>query len=132
VREFLDPRGKRPPSAAYLLFYGGSGLLLLSLLFNGKPAWLIRPTIRWTGVIGRASLVVFVLQDWLFFGVPKVLALESIGAPAFWLLYLLACTAVLYAFASAWGRMQGNRFLSVGLIRVAHGRSDSDEQIKVQ
>jgi hypothetical protein len=115
IREFLDPRGKRPPSPAYLAFYGGISLTLLALFFHGRPASIVRPVVGATAVIGRASLVCFVVQDWLFFALPRAFGLSSIQSAGFWLMYLLIALILLYGVASIWDRIRGNRFLTVGL-----------------
>ncbi len=119
VRGALDPRGKRPPSPAYLMFYGGLGLLMLALFFYGRPAKLIQPVMSHTAVIGRASLMSFVVQDWLFFVVPAVLGLNAIHSVPFWFAYLAVCLIALYALARAWDARRGNRFLTVGLKALA-------------
>jgi uncharacterized membrane protein len=115
VRETLDPRGKRPPSVGYLLFYSGLGLLVLAVFFRARPAWLVPPALRWTAVIGRASLMCFVVQDWLFFLLPDLLGLDAIQSVPFWLAYFAACVLVLYTLARLWTEVRGNRFLTVGL-----------------
>jgi uncharacterized membrane protein len=115
VRGALDPRWKLPPSPAYLLFYGGCGLLLTSWLLNGRPAFLVSPITRFAAVIGRASLMCFVVQDILFFGIPMALGLDSIGSVPFWFAYLAVGLVLLYALARRWDEAGGNRFLTVGL-----------------
>jgi uncharacterized membrane protein len=115
IRDTLDPRGKRPPSPSYLLFYGGAGLLMLAIFFYGRPRAIVDPVRRWTSVIGRASLACFIVQDWLFFLVPRALGFEDIQSVAFWLAYLAFCVALLWGFALKWGQLHGNRILTVGL-----------------
>jgi hypothetical protein len=115
IREFLDPRAKRPPSPAYLAFYGGISLMMLAILFRGRPASIVRPMVGSAAVIGRASLVCFVVQDWLLFGLPRALGLNSIQSVGFWLMYLLISMILLCWVASVWSRIRGNRFLTVGL-----------------
>jgi uncharacterized membrane protein len=115
IRETLDPRGKRPPSPSYLLFYGGTGLLVLAMFFHGRPRAIVDPLRRWTAVVGRASLACFIVQDWLFFLVPRALGLEDIHSVAFWFAYLALCVTVLYALARKWDQLHGNRILTVGL-----------------
>jgi uncharacterized membrane protein len=122
VRGALDPRWKLPPSPAYLLFYGGFGLLLTSGFLNGRPAWLVSPVARFTAVIGRASLMCFVAQDLLFFGIPTALGLGSIDSVVFWFAYLAFGLMVLYALARRWDEAGGNRFLTVGLKSIASAR----------
>jgi len=125
VREFLDPRGKRPPSPGYLAFYGGLSLIVLATFFRGKPAALVQPTVRTTAVIGRASLMCFIVQDWILLALPRVFGLEDIQSVPFWLAYLMVATAVIFTLAFLWGRARGNRFLTVGLKALARWRQAS-------
>jgi hypothetical protein len=125
VREFLDPRGKRPPSPAYLAFYGGLSLVILAAFFRGKPAALVQPIVRVTSVIGRASLMCFIVQDWLFFALPRAFGFAGVQSVGFWLVYLAAATAAIYALARLWGDLHGNRLLTVGLKALAHRRHAS-------
>lgn len=122
IREFLDPRGKRPPSPAYLAFYGGLGLVVLAVFFRGKPAAIVQPTVRTTAVIGRASLMCFIVQDWIFFALPRAFGFHEVRSVGFWLAYLAAATVVIFTLASLWGRVQGNRYLTVGLKALARWR----------
>lgn len=115
IRASLDPRFKWPPSPGYLLFYGGLGLCMAGIYFIGKPAVLIRPIIRLSSVIGRASLMCFVLQDWLMFVVPRVFGFYELQSTAFWLAYVSGVLLALYVAARQWGRMRGNRFFTIGL-----------------
>jgi len=119
VRGALDPRWKLPPSPAYLLFYGGCGLLLASGFLNGRPAWLVSPIARFTAVLGRASLMCFVVQDLVFFGIPNAIGLDSIQSVFFWSAYLAVGLMLLYALARRWDEAHGNRFLTVGLKSIA-------------
>lgn len=124
LRQTINPASKWPPSPGYLLFYGGTGLLMAGIFFAGKPAWLVRPTVRITSVIGRASLMCFVLQDWLMFVVPQVFGFRDLVSLPFWLGYLAFVLLVLYVAASYWGQIRGNRFFTVGLRWLYRRRAD--------
>lgn len=115
LRHTVDPRIKWPPSPSYLLFYGGTGILMAGIFFAGKPAWLVGPTVRITSVIGRASLMSFVLQDWLLFGVPHVFGFRDSTSVPFWLAYVSLALLLVYVAALFWGNIRGNRFFTVGL-----------------
>jgi len=115
VRRTLDPRMKDPPSPGYLLFYGGAGLIVVSIFFRSLSNRFVQGTANITSVIGRASLMCFIVQDWLFFGVPHALGLDTIRSIPFWFAYLAVCIALLFWLAHWWGRIRGNRFLTVGL-----------------
>jgi uncharacterized membrane protein len=119
VRLTLDPRSKNPPSPAYFLFYGGAGLVALALLFHGRPAFLVQPTIRVASVIGRASLLCFVLQDWILILIPRLFGFDDLRSVAFWLAWLSLCLVTLYWVARRWEAARGNRFLTIGLKSLA-------------
>lgn len=119
IRLGLDPRSKWPPSPAYILFYGGAGLCmtgaLLALEARQRGEWVVRHL----AVLGRASLMCFVVQDWLLLSLPEWLGLQGISTPLFWAPYLVATVAVLYVLSRKWDQVRGNRFLSVGLRRLS-------------
>jgi uncharacterized membrane protein len=121
--ETLNPLGKRPPSPAYLFFYGGLGLLLLAKLFEGRPAWLVQPVIHSAEVIGRASLMSYIVQDWLFFLLPKMLGYDEVTSVPFWLAYVTISVLFLYALALKWNHLGGNRLFTVGLKTLWRKRS---------
>ncbi len=106
---------KRPPAPAYLLLFGGLGLLMLSAFLRGQPAWLLSPIIRIASTIGRASLMCFVLQDWLLFVVPWAFGFSDATSVTFWLAYLAVSLVILYGVSRWWGSVDGNRFLTIGL-----------------
>jgi hypothetical protein len=125
VRQTLNPSSKDPPSPAYFMFYGGAGLLMLAIFFYGRPIRLILPMRQVTAVIGRASLLCFVVQDWLFFVIPKALGFSATASVPFWLVYWAGCVVALYGLALTWDRAQGNRFFTIGLklLHRRHGAS---------
>jgi uncharacterized membrane protein YeiB len=115
LRLTLDPRSKLPPSPAYLLFYGGGGLFLAGLLLRAQEARATKRFVDWFAVIGRASLMCYVLQDWLLKLLPAVFRFEDKTSMSFWFAYLGGTLLVLYRLARRWDRARANRFLSVGL-----------------
>lgn len=123
LRATLDLRSKRPPSPAYLMFYGGMALLMLAAFLRCQPRGLLNPVIRITSVVGRASLMCFVVQDWLLLVMPEIFGFSNIASVPFWFAYLAACALLLYALAKWWDGMNGNRFLSVGLKALARRRA---------
>lgn len=122
-RATLSPTSKYPPSPAYFLFYGGAGLLILASFFRGQPRWLIERIKSPASVLGRASLMCFVVQDWLLWAIPHHLGFAHITAVGFWLGYFVAVVLVLYGLSRLWGAHGGNRLLTVGLKAVARRRS---------
>ena len=131
LRQTLDPRHKWPPSPSYLLFYGGTGLLLAGIYFIGKPSKLISPIVRHASVIGRASVMCFVLQDWLLLLAPQLFGFAEIRSPAFWLAYVLGVIGALYFAATLWGRVHGNRFFTIGLRALYRRRTHAPAAIGV-
>lgn len=125
LRWTLDPRHKWPPSPAYLLFYGGIGLCIAGIYFIRQPAILIAPIVRLASVIGRASLMCFVLQDWLMFVVPRVFGFYQLESTAFWLAYVTGVLCALFFAARGWGRVRGNRFFTIGLRALHRHRAHS-------
>jgi uncharacterized membrane protein len=132
LRQTLDPRHKWPPSPAYLLFYGGIGLLMAGIYFIGKPSKLVSPIVRHASVIGRASLMCFVLQDWLLLLAPQLFGFAEIRSTAFWLVYVFAVIGALYFAATLWGRVHGNRFFTIGLRTLYRRRTHAPAGIGVQ
>jgi hypothetical protein len=125
LRGMLDPSWKMPPSPAYLLFYGGMGLLMTSILLGERPAWLVAPIVSIASVIGRASLMCFVVQDLLFFVVPSILGFDGVQWPPFWFAYLAACLLLICWLARQWDAANGNRFLTVGLRNLRRRRESA-------
>lgn len=117
LRETLDPRHKLPPSPAYLMFYGGGGLLIAGICLFGRPTQLVQPIVRWTSTLGRASLMCFVVQDWLIVQLPTLFGFRFFASIPFWAAYLVAALLLLHALAARWDRARANRFLTVGLKR---------------
>jgi uncharacterized membrane protein len=121
LRSTINPATKWPPGPGYLLFYGGGGLLMAGWFFYGRPRWLVSRIVEKASVLGRASLMCFVVQDWLLFVTPAAFGFSELQSPVFWMTYFGACVLSLYVLAGAWGRVQGNRFLTIGLKRLVLG-----------
>jgi uncharacterized membrane protein len=119
VRPTLDPRHKLPPSPSYLLFYGGSALVMAAFCLTAKPRVIMQPVVRWASVLGRASLMCFLVQDWLLRVIPNVLGFQSFESVTFWAIYFIATVAVLHWLATHWDAVRGNRFLTIGLKSLA-------------
>jgi uncharacterized membrane protein len=118
LRETFDPRSKLPPSPAYLMMYGGGGLLIAAVCLLNSSKGLLWPAVRWTATLGRASLMCFVLQDWLLNLIPSLLGYSEVENVAFWSVYAVATIWTLHRAATAWDNARANRFLTVGLKRV--------------
>jgi hypothetical protein len=121
ARKALDPRSKLPPGPAYLLFYGGCGLLMTAWCLLAKPRVLMGPFVEWASTIGRASLMCFILQDWLLKLVPHLFRFDEVASITFWLVYFCGTVAIVHWVASRWDAHRANRFLTLGLKRLVSG-----------
>ena len=105
------PFQKQPPSPAYLGVYAGLGLVLLCglLAVDARPAlrrWLTVPA-----ALGRASLVMFIAQYFLYF---SLLAWWNPPYTPLWPLLLLASLVVMIGVGMLWARFGRNDVFSVG------------------
>jgi Heparan-alpha-glucosaminide N-acetyltransferase, catalytic len=123
VRQTIYPRSKWPPSPAYLLFYGGAGLLMACMLLEMERRHIGRPIVAATALLGRASLMCFVVQDWLLLLLPVLLGFDQLDSLVFWFAYLAAVLGVLFFLSWRWDKVRGNRFLSIGLRHLGQARS---------
>jgi multidrug transporter EmrE-like cation transporter len=120
VITMTDVRHKTPPVVAYALFYGGMGVALVGLFGllrrnEGNPGPLERG-VRLAAVIGRASFVSYVSQQWLIDFVPLWVGFETwLTPPVATVSYLLLTTFAVFWIARVWDRCQANRYLTVGL-----------------
>jgi hypothetical protein len=110
----LKVTAKTPPSPAYLMFFSGTGLILMALAF-----WLAQRKraagnafLEWFAVIGRASLFVFVLQYFLYWTLPDLLGIEP---NALCLVFFVGNVLLMHAAARGWARIHGNRHLTFGI-----------------
>jgi hypothetical protein len=114
-RQTLNPLQKLPPSPAYLALYGGAGLLIAAACLAQRPRLLLEPIVKWTATIGRASLMAFVLQDWMLRSIPVLFGFDHLPSALFWIAYFVGAVLVLHWCAARWDAARANRFLTVGL-----------------
>lgn len=115
LRQIFDPRQKIPPSPSYLLLYGGTGVLLAGTLMNGRLSVRLAAPVAAVAVIGRASFVAFVAQQWIIQFLPYFLGIDSLLTPTLAMLYLVAAMVAIFLIATAWDHAGGNRYLTLGL-----------------
>ena len=110
----LKITGKTPPTPAYLLFFGGCGLMLIGASFRmyASASAAARWPLEWMAVIGRASLLIFVLQYFLFWTLPDLL---NVHPTRFAPLLFIGNVLLVHAIAGAWGNLRGNRWLTFGI-----------------
>jgi uncharacterized membrane protein len=118
VRQALNPFAKMPPSPGYLAFYGGAALLVAAACITQRPRVALEPIVRWTSTLGRASLLCFIVQDWLLRLLPLLLGIAEYRNPLFWATYLAAALVALRWLARMWDARGANRYLTVGLKRL--------------
>lgn len=114
-RQTLNPLQKLPPSPAYLALYGGAGLLIAAACLAQRPRLLLEPVVKWAATIGRASLMAFVLQDWMLRSIPVLFGFDHLPSALFWIAYFVGAVLVLHWCAARWDAARANRFLTVGL-----------------
>jgi uncharacterized membrane protein len=108
----VSPMNKHPPSAAYLLLYGGLALAGLLLLFRLDAAGRAHRLLRESARVGRHSLVVYVLQFGVYF---SGVTLLPIPRTVPWPLAFGGSLAAVYAIARLCERAGlGNAALTAG------------------
>ena len=122
IRQTLNPMQKLPPSPAYLALYGGVGLIIASACLARRPRAILVPITNWASAIGRASLLVFVMQDWLLRSAPVLLGFDDLNNVVFWIAYFIVVVSLLHWLAVRWDAMRANRFLTVGLKSLSRRR----------
>ena len=119
----VNIRHDAPPTVAYALFYGGIGVALVGYLGLLAQREQVNPTmlnplmrcVRFAAVIGQASFVSYLLQQWLIDFVPVWVGFDSWLTPVTAPLYLVLNTIAMYGVALVWGRYKANRFMTFGL-----------------
>ena len=124
----MNIRHDSPPTLAYALFYGGIGVALvgyLGLLSQRESVGPLTWGVRLTAVIGRASFVSYVLQQWLIDFIPVWVGFDSWLTPATAPLYLVLNTVAMYWVAAIWGRARANRYMTFGLPSIYRPSSEA-------
>jgi hypothetical protein len=103
---------KLPPGPVYLLFHGGLALLLLAGWYLVEKRGMHR-LVAAAGDLGRASLVAFVIQYYVYYVVLRMARPYLPYADA-WPVYLIGSMLLVVLPALEWQRRGYNRFLTVG------------------
>jgi len=114
----INIRHDAPPTLTYALFYGGIGVALvgfLGMLPRRKDETVLVRAAQIAAVIGRASFVSYVAQQWLIDFVPIWVGFDSWLTPATCPVYLALSTVIMYWVARVWGGFKANRFMTLGL-----------------
>ena len=112
----VSPFQKYPPGPVYLLAMGGAALVLVSVLLSPvQPSW-IKKCAMFAEPIGRSSLVIFIVQFYLYFAACDLFVKHGTVVP-----FSLSVAAFLLSLAGLWAvaqlchRYRISRFLTTGL-----------------
>jgi hypothetical protein len=114
----INIRHDAPPTLTYGLFYGGIGVALvgfLGMLPRRDPDTFLMRMARLAAVVGQASFVSYVAQQWLIDFVPIWVGFDSWLTPATCPVYLLLTTVIMFWVARVWGSWKANRYMTLGL-----------------
>jgi uncharacterized membrane protein len=122
----INIRHDMPPTLAYGLFYGGIGIALVGLLGLLPRRAAEPPLVRWTrlaAVVGQASFVSYIAQQWLIDFIPVWVGFDSWLTPLTCPVYLVVSTVIMYWVARACGQWRANRYMTLGLKPGFDGRA---------
>jgi uncharacterized membrane protein len=114
----INIRHDAPPTLTYGLFYGGIGVALvgfLGMLPGSATDTVLGRATRFAAVIGRASFVSYIAQQWLIDFIPIWVGFDSWLTPATCPIYLVVMTVIMFWVAKAWGLWKANRYMTLGL-----------------
>lgn len=119
LHALLSAGQKYPPAPAFVLALGGLGLAVATLIAWVEQKNLAPRALSALALFGRTSLVVFVVQYFVYYAVIPSLHLQH---ARWWPLYFGSSVAFIYGVAFAWERYLGNDYLTVGLPHLLGGR----------
>jgi len=117
----FSPWSKEVPSPVYVLFMGGLGMALVWLVVCISHRRLGARLLIGVTRIGRSSLAVFILQQYIYYALLDTLSLPRSRA---WPLFFLISLIPIFAFAGVWDKRQLNTTLTVGLRSYFQKRAD--------
>jgi uncharacterized membrane protein len=109
---FFSPWSKLTAGPVYVLFFGGLGMLVVTAIMMASHRQIAEPVLGILSKVGRASLAVFVFQNYVYYGGFGWLNLTP--GQAWPILFLISLLPILW-FAAAWDKRQLNSKLTVGL-----------------
>jgi uncharacterized membrane protein len=111
----LTISGKLPPTPAYVLFYGGTGLTISAVFFSmaSSHGRAVRALAETVAAMGRASLFIFILQYFIFWTLPDLLGISPGNANL--AIIFAAGLALNWLAAWCWNHAGGNRLLTLGI-----------------
>ena len=120
IRSLFSSGQKYPPSPAYVLTTGGLGLAVTAFVAWLEQRKLASLLLSALALLGRTSLVVFVVQYFVYYVV--VFSLHLPASP-WWPAYLGLSVLFIYGVAGFWDRHLGNEYLTVGLPHLIEARN---------
>jgi len=113
--QYVSPYQKYPPGPLFLLLYGGTALLLLSVFFSqAQPSWM-RTCVSLVEPIGRNAFPVFVVQFFLYYTLFYLFVTRvAVITPVVALVLLPLSLIGVWAFAIVCQHYKVSRFLTVG------------------
>ncbi len=122
----ISPFQKYPPGPVYLLIMGGAALVLVSALLSpAQPSW-VKTCAALAEPIGQNSLVIFIVQFYLYFAACDLLVKQGTVVP-----FALSVAAFLLSLAGLWAvarlcrRYRVSRFLTTGLPAILPSMKES-------
>ena len=101
---------KVPPGPAYLVFYGGAGLMMVAFVAQLRQLVAGQVATRWLELVGRNSAIVFIAQFYVYsILVPMVRPWAAVS----WPLVFVPTALLLVLFAWWWERERLGRLLTV-------------------
>ena len=120
LMRMLSIESKFPPSPAYFLWFGGIGLCVIALMYRPSGNRLLDFARRAVHPLGRSSLMLYVVSDYLFH-VPFVVWKPH--GTRLWVPTFVILLVPLYITSVLWTRHEGNRMLTVGYPRARPWRT---------
>lgn len=120
VSTLTSPFGKYPPSPSYLAFCGGAGLILLAGVLAADQRGWFAATARRVAILGRASLCIWVLQAWLYWGAVRHLPVPRLPLLP---LYFVVTLGAMWMVAYTWDRHGWNRCLTLRIHGLQVGKA---------
>lgn len=119
VRGLLSAGQKYPPSPVFLLTSGGTGLAVTTLVAWIEERQLLPGGLAILAVVGRSSLVVFIVQYFVYYVAVYSLHLSF---SHLWPAYLTVSVLFIFGVAYVWDRYIGNDCLTVGFSHLMRDR----------
>jgi uncharacterized membrane protein len=111
IARLTSPLQKDPPGPAYLAYYGGLALVMVSVLLALETSGRLGGLRRGLASLGRASLFAFVAQYYVYY---FALFLIHPRPSRAWPFLLAATVALLWVLSAVWDRQGYNRFFTLG------------------